>query len=198
MPSLDAIAPFGSGLYFLLLGVVLAGRGADLFSTWIATPTLALEANPIARWLGWKAGIVANLVMAALVALLPLAAISIATTSIMVAARNLQSAWLIRAVGEHAYQSWIAARYRNSSPGIFFCLLALHTGLITMIGAALMSFSGQQLVPFAMGFGIVVYAIAVSFFTSLSMRRAARQQRALASLLHPFGSTRDHEPGDDD
>ena len=46
----------------LLIGLVMT-RMADLGSTWVATPRLELEANPVARYLGWKAGIGVNLIL---------------------------------------------------------------------------------------------------------------------------------------
>lgn len=181
--SLDAVASFGSLEYLILLLLVAFGRGMDLFSTWIATPTLELEANPVARWLGWRAGVGVNLVVATAVALLPLAAIAVTTTSLLVAARNLQSAWLIRSLGEHEYRAWIAARYQETRRGVFVICLALHAGLTALVGLGLMVFSQAQLVPFAVGFGILVYTLAVATFTGLAMRRAARTAAELAVLL---------------
>lgn len=168
------IAVFGSNEYLLMVLLVMFGRGMDILSTWIATPTLELEANPLARWLGWRAGIVVNIVVSAFIALLPLAAISVATTSIMVAARNLQSAWLTRVVGEHAYRQWIGARYREGKRGVFLICLILHAALICLIGSSLMIFSRWQLIPFGIGFGIVTYSLAIVTFTTMAMRRAAR------------------------
>src|SRR5688572_33218418 len=107
--------PFGSEVYWVLFGVVLVARGFDLLSTWVATPNLQLEANPIARHLGWRGGILAAFVLAAVFALWPLPAIIISTTSILVAARNFQSAWIIRSLGEERYRIWIADRV-NETP----------------------------------------------------------------------------------
>ncbi len=169
-------ADFGSVDYMILVLLVLFGRGMDLLSTWIATPTLELEANPLARWLGWRAGIMVNVVLAAFLALIPLAAISVATTSVMVAARNLQSAWLTRVVGEHEYRMWIAEKYREGPRGVFIICLVMHAGLIALVGVSLMTFSRWQLVPFAIGFGILTYAVAVALFTAMAMRRAAHSR----------------------
>ena len=186
-PAVDHTTVFGSWEYVALLALVLFGRAADLFSTWVATPTLELEANPVARLLGWRAGIAVNALVAFAVALLPLAAISIATTSILVASRNLQSAWLTRALGEHEYRSWIAARYRESRRGVFVICLLLHSALIALVGVGLMVFARWQLIPFSIGFGILVYALAVAVFTLLAMRRAARQDALLEAF--PFRSS---------
>jgi hypothetical protein len=174
--ELHGVAAFGSPEYLVLLMVVLFGRGMDMLSTWIATPTLELEANPLARWLGWRAGVVVNLVVSSCVALLPLAAISIATTSVMVASRNLQSAWLTRVLGEHQYRQWISERYREGRRGVFFICLVLHSALVGIVGGALMVFSRLQLVPFAVGFGILTYACAIAVFTGFAMHRAAQAE----------------------
>lgn len=167
-------AAFGSVDHAMLALVVLFGRSMDLLSTWIATPTLELEANPLARRLGWRGGIVVSAVASVVLGLIPLAAIAVATTSVMVATRNLQSAWLTRVLGEHEYRSWIAARYREGRPGVFLICLILQALLLGLVGGGLMAFSRWQLVPFSVGFGIVIYALAVGLFTGLAMRRAAR------------------------
>lgn len=178
-PEIQYVAPIGSVDYVLFVLIVMFGRAMDMLSTWIATPTLELEANPLARWLGWRAGIVVNLIASAIIAILPLAAISVATTSVLVASRNLQSAWLTRVLGEHEYRMWIAARYREGRRGVFLICLVLHAGLISLVGTSLMIFSYRQLIPFSIGFGILIYALAVGLFTGLAMRRAARQEAAL-------------------
>lgn len=170
----DASVRFGSADYFIFTVVVLFGRYMDLLSTWVATPTLELEANPLARWLGWRGGIVVNTLIAFPIALLPVAAISVATTSVLVAARNLQSAWLTRALGEHEYRLWLGARFRETRRGVFVICLVLHAGLIGLVGGGLMVYSGNRLIPFAVGVGIVTYAVAVALFTGLAIRRAAR------------------------
>ncbi len=186
------IAAFGSEEYMRLVLLVLFGRGMDMLSTWIATPTLELEANPLARLLGWRAGVVVNVIISGFLALLPLAAISVATTSVMVASRNLQSAWLTRVLGEHAYRQWIAARYREGRRGVFLICLVLHSGLIALVGIALMAFSQWLLVPFSIGFGILTYALAVGAFTGLAMHRAARAEEAqYASAPHLLDPTDD-------
>jgi len=55
---MDQSLPFASREYFIFLAVLAFSRGMDFLSTWVATPHLALEGNPIAKWLGWKWGAV--------------------------------------------------------------------------------------------------------------------------------------------
>jgi hypothetical protein len=45
------------------------------------------------------------------------------------------------------------------------------------LGVALVIFSGNQLVPVGIGFGLVGYAIAVVFFTLISLWRGRRATR---------------------
>ena len=171
---MDDFVPFGGALYFVLLAVLLCARGADFLSTWVATPNLVLEANPISRKLGWKGGMVLNVVLCFGFALWPLPSIVISTTSLLVAARNFQSAWLMRSLGEEPYRFWIVERMRQTPmPLYLFCLLA-QGALFGTVGLALMYFSQSFLVPFAVGMGIVTYAVAVTFFTLLSLWRVRR------------------------
>ena len=71
--------PFGGGDYFILLGLLVFGRGMDFLSTRVATPSLVLEGNPLAKWMGWKWGGLVNAAMCLGFAVWPLPAIIIAT-----------------------------------------------------------------------------------------------------------------------
>src|ERR1043166_4623285 len=120
---MEDIVPFGSRAYLLMLVLLVFSRGMDFLSTRIATPNLVLEGNPIAKKLGWKWGLVVNLVLVTGLALWPLSAMVVATASVLVASRNFQSAWLMRSMGEHAYRDWYVARIRETRPTLFlFCL----------------------------------------------------------------------------
>ncbi|MBI3417066.1 MAG: hypothetical protein HY043_17375 [Verrucomicrobia bacterium] len=171
---MDEILPFGGPPYYLYFGLLIFARGMDFLSTWIATPNLILEANPLARKLGWKGGLAVNAVLCAAFARWPLPAIVIITTSLLVAARNFQSAWLMRSLGESEYRFWMAARLSETHLGLYlFCLLT-QTTLIAGVGAGLVLFSPASLVPVAIGFGIITYAVAVTFYTLLSLWRIRR------------------------
>lgn len=169
---MEEIVPFGSKEYCAFLSVLLFARGADFLSTWIATPTLLLEANPLARKLRWKWGIAVNFVLCFLFAFWPLAAIIISTTSVLVAARNFQLAWLMRSHGEQNYRDWFVERLDETPPTLFlFCLIA-QTFLTAAVGGVLMYFSGfRELVPLGIGLGIVGYAGAVMVYTLIAVYR---------------------------
>jgi hypothetical protein len=181
---MEEFVPFATRIYGLMFLLLIVARGMDFLSTWVATPNLVLEGNPIAKKLGWKWGIALNLVLCFGLAFWPLPAIVISTTSVLVAARNFQSAWLMRSLGEQLYREWHVERVQETSATLFlFCLFA-QTALVGGVGAAVIYFSEMRHVPLlAIGLGIVAYALAVAFYTVLGiwrLRRAAIYSARLA------------------
>jgi hypothetical protein len=175
---MDDFVPFASRGYALFLLLLFASRGMDFLSTWVATPHLVLEGNPVAKKLGWRWGIPLNVAVCFALAFWPVAAIVVSTTSLLVAARNFQSAWLMRSLGEEVYRDWHVARIQETQITLYLFCLAGNTLLIAAVGVAVMYFTSRDpgWVPFAIGLGIVAYAIAVVFYTLLAvwrMRRAA-------------------------
>lgn len=170
--------------YGTYVALLVFARGMDFLSTWIASPRLELEANPIARRMGWKWGAVVNLVLCSAAAFWPLPAIIIATTSLLVASRNLQSAWLMRTLGEAGYRCQMREHLMRVSAGLFiFCLLG-QTILVAAVGVGLVWFSGWFLVPFAVGVGMIGYALAVTIYTSLAFWRLRRPAPAFPAVSH--------------
>jgi hypothetical protein len=173
---MEDFVPFGSRWYGALLLVLLFARGMDFLSTWIATPTLALEGNPLAKRLGWKWGIPVNLMLCLGFACWPVPAIVISTTSLLVAARNFQSAWLMRSLGEYAYREWHVQRIQETKITLFlFCLFA-QTALVAMVGGVVVFFSAREGygVLLSVGIGIVAYAVAVLIYSILGVWRLHR------------------------
>jgi hypothetical protein len=178
---MDDMVTFASRDYCLYLLLLIFARGTDFLSTWIATPNLVLEGNPLAKKLGWKWGLLFNVVLVGGLALWPLPAIVVATASVLVAARNFQSAWLMHSLGEEVYRAWHIERVRETRVTLYLFCLAGNTLLTAGVGAALVYSSNLQRVPFAIGMGMVAYAIAVAFYTLLAiwrMRRAAKKSEA--------------------
>lgn len=178
---MDDFLPFLSREYFLMLALLLVCRGMDILSTWVATPNLLLEGNPIAKKLGWRWGLPINFGFALVLAFWPLPAIVISTTSVLVAARNFQSAWLMRSLGEQAYRDWHIERIQETRATLYIFCLAGNTLLTAGVGAAVIYFSnirpsseGPLLIPTAIGLGIIGYAVAVAFYTLLAVWRLRR------------------------
>ncbi len=183
---MEEFVPLASRTYGQLFVRVLAARGMDFLSTWVATPNMVLEGNPLAKKLGWRWGIPVNLGLCFGFAFWPLPAIVISTTSVLVAARNFQSAWLMRSLGEHLYREWHVERVQETSVTLYlFCLFA-QTALTAGVGLAVIYFTNWDRDPvlLAIGLGIIGYAFAVAFFTLLGIWRLRR--RTKAAPVSPF------------
>src|SRR5947208_1919841 len=152
---MEDFVPFGSRIYELVFLLLIVARGLDILSTWVATPNLVLEGNPIAKKLGWSWNIVISVVMSIAFAFWPLPAIVISTTSVLVAARNFQSAWLMRSLGERAYGDWHLDRIQETSVTLYLSCLFAQTSLVAAVGGAVVYFSGREWVGWAVGAGIV-------------------------------------------
>lgn len=173
---MDDTLSFASRDYCLLLLLIAFSRGMDFLSTWVATPNLVLEGNPLAKKLGWRWGIPLNVAICFAVAFEPLIALALSTTSLLVAARNFQSAWLMRSLGEEFYREWHVARIQETSITVYLLCLAGNTLLTGAVGAGLIYFGGQRWITVAIGLGILAYAAAVAFYTLLAfwqIRRSA-------------------------
>ena len=176
----DGFVPFASRTYGLMFLLLFVSRGMDILSTWVATPNMVLEGNPIAKRLGWRWGIPINIALCFALSYWPLPAIVISTTSVLVAARNFQSAWLMRSLGEQLYRDWHVERVQETSATLYLFCLFSQTALISGVGAAVVYFSNSELVPWAIGVGIIAYALAVAFYTLLAIFRMRRSALRLA------------------
>jgi hypothetical protein len=192
---MEDLVPFASRTYGICFVLLLAARGMDFFSTWIATPNLVLEGNPIAKRLGWRWGIPLNLAACFALAFWPVSAIAVSTTSALVAARNFQSAWLMRSLGEERYRDWHVARIQETRITLYLLCLAGNTLLTAAVGGAVIYFSEWTVILFAIGLGIIAYALAVAVYTLLAVWRLRRaterslraQQSFMGMVSGPYG-----------
>jgi hypothetical protein len=169
----DALT-FGSSSYLCMMGLLLFGRGADFFSTWVATPNLLLEGNPVAKRLGWKFGGVVNLALCFGLAFWPATALAAVTASLLVAAHNFHLAWLMRSMGEEAYCHWFQQRIAESRLPVHLVCLLGESGATALIGVGLLCWCPEDSKAYAIGCGIVAYAFILLFYTSLSLWRLRR------------------------
>src|ERR1700684_3504798 len=134
---MDDLVPFGGRDYVVLFGLLFFARGMDFLSTWVATPNLVLEGNPLARKLGWKWGALINLALCFAFAFWPLTAIIVMTAGLLVAAHNFHAAWLMRTMGEAAYRDWFVERVAQTPISLYLASLCGETFLTALPGAAL-------------------------------------------------------------
>jgi hypothetical protein len=170
---------FGSRDYSLMVLLLAFARSMDFLSTWVATPNLVLEGNPIAKKLGWRWGALLNVAICFGMAFWPATAIAVGTMSVLVASRNFQQAWLMRSMGEEHYRDWHVARIQETRITLYLFCLAGNTLLTAVVGAGVIYF-GRTIVALSIGMGICGYAAAVAFYTLLAvwrLRRVSRQTR---------------------
>jgi len=155
----------------------------DLVTTYLATPTLELETNPIARRLGWKFG-VAGL----LVCLLPYwsldAAMVVFVASLLASAGNAGRVWLTRALGEQRQMELLLEAASRSQAWQAYAGVAASAGFIALTGSALMFFypSPEENWGFWFGLGIVGYGLVIAIYGALWVRRLFRQASSAASV----------------
>jgi hypothetical protein len=168
-------APFGSSSYLTMLVLLLFARGADLFSTWVATPNLKLEGNPVAKKLGWKWGALFNLVICLVFATWQMPAIIIATAGFLVAGHNFQAAWLMRTLGETGYRDFFSESIGRRGLKLYMLCVCGETFLTALVGTGIVWYSPENTIPFAIGMGVLGYALIVFFYTSLGIWRMKRR-----------------------
>jgi hypothetical protein len=169
----DSFVSFGSRAYWLIFAALLVCRGMDVLSTRIATPNLVLEGNPIAKLLGWRWLLPVNIGFCVTLAAWPLPAVMLGTMSLLVAARNFQSAWLMRSLGEEIYRAWHVERIQETRITLYLFCLAGETGLVAAVGAVIVAFA-DSVVLLGIGWGMVGYAGAVAFYILLARWRLRR------------------------
>lgn len=162
--------PFGLA-YWAGVALLLFARGLDFLSTWIATPSLLLEANPIARRLGWRGGLAVNLLVCLVVAVIPFMAVLISVTSVLVAARNFQAAWVSRTMGEYEYREHLEELFGRANKRLVLGCVWAQGLLYSAVGCALAVLTNDLLVQ-AVGGGIVGFGLAIAVHSTHYYRRA--------------------------
>jgi hypothetical protein len=158
----------------IIFAFALAGRIGDILTTWLVTPQLKLEANPLMRKFRWPfAGL--TLLIAFIAFPMPEMGVVIATVSFMVAASNAMRIPTARIMGEDrlyemaldqaaAGALWPGLLWRLA-PAPFYSLLA-----------ALMFFFFRT--PDQWGYyialGIALYILVYVFYGSLAYSRLRR------------------------
>src|SRR5262245_21954572 len=165
----------------VLAGILLLARLADVGTTWLVSPRLRLESNPLVRGLRWPFAL-ATLLVCLVAYWSTTIAWAIIIASFLVSARNAGGIWMVRAFGEEDYyQHVVLAAARKGSFGWAIGSIALSSGFVFLTGAMVLWGSGGFGEWGAWsGLGIMAYAVAVAIHGALFMRRIFRQARAAA------------------
>jgi hypothetical protein len=168
----------------VLAGLVLVSRIGDIGSTWLVSPKLLLEANPLVRRSGYRFAFTSLLAC-----LLPYyntaLGVIVLILSLLVTASNLRGAWVIRTIGEAEYVAIIETALRKSTKIEAFALtlapaacFGLISGVMWYLSPDPRSWGHYPAVAFA------YHAAGVAIFNSLWLRRAFRRaQQPVAAIV---------------
>src|SRR5262245_50648274 len=168
----------------VLCALLLLSRIADLGTTWLVTPKLRLEANPIVQKLRWPFAVVTLLAC-----LLPYYHTGLAYSALvlflLVSASNAKSIWLARTLGEDRYLALLreAASRSTAFHAVSWTLLtsalyALFAGLLWLL-----SQDTQDWARWA-ALGVWMYAFVHGFYGSLFLVRLIRKTAAAEVPAH--------------
>jgi hypothetical protein len=183
-------------LEHILCALIFVGHAGDVGSTYLVTPTLKLEANPLARKLRWPfalAGFLLCLVPYWNLAL----AVPVALMSLLATADNLRFAWIARAIGEDELFAFYARAARASHLWVAIGLLFTSACFTILAGLLLLLFYPHPDKDWGYWFaiGIVVYGAAVAFYRSMFARRIFRAIGPEPELTR-VAAAQDGETGD--
>jgi hypothetical protein len=161
--------------------LLLISRIGDVGTTYLATPTMVLEANPIARKLGWRFA-----VLSLGLCILPYfsldVAAAVAVPFMLVSASNAAKVWVMRAMGEQDYLKLHLELARKSKRSHALLGVAASCSFVILAGVTILAFYPEPAAgtAFWIGFGVVLYGTAMWLYGSLWFRRLYRQAAAAA------------------
>jgi hypothetical protein len=146
--------------YHVLFAFALISRVSDLLTTWLVSPTLKLEANPLARRFRWPFGFLT--LLAAFTAYgFPELCVALTTASFLVAGSNAMKIPMARSIGEDAYYkitlesvakgSFWTGLFIRLTPAPFYALLA----------ALIFYTNASNTWAYWIGFGVAGYVLAM-------------------------------------
>lgn len=170
----------------VLCGLLLLSRIGDVGSTYLVTPKMQLEANPLMKKLGWKFAL-----LTLLVCFVPYYSTNMAVFMLVpflfVTSANIGKIWFARAYGETEYRELLLQVARKSKLS--------HAIAGTIVSASFLALAGLVLLYLApdpdhdwgywFALGLILYAIIIGLYGSLFFRRifkAARREAAPPEL----------------
>jgi hypothetical protein len=123
----------------LLAVLLLIARLGDIGTTYLLSPNLKLEANPIIRKFRWPYAI-ATLLICLIPYVSPRGAVTILVASLLVSMSNSLRLWLVRTVGEEAYYQSVVEAAGRANPRQSVALLFLPAVFMSLLAFAIFIF----------------------------------------------------------
>jgi hypothetical protein len=161
----------------ILCFLILISRLGDIISTYLVTPTLKLEANPVVKKLGWRFAW-----LSVFVCLVPYyhtgVAVIILVPSLLVSASNIGKVWFVRTMGETEYSELVLGLVRRSKFSHVLFGIFLSSFFIFLAGLVLLFLCPDtQNWGWWFGIGIVTYGIAMASWYSIYFCRLFKSVR---------------------
>ena len=148
----------------VLCAVLFMARSGDILTTWLATPTMRFEANPIAKKLGWVYAI-ATIFTCFIAYFSEPMALALLGISLCVCASNASKIWMLRTLGEKECHGLQVAMIRRSGlvPALIFnCLPAVF---YVALGLIMRFVDGDPITwGYHLGTGVFAFGIAILVF----------------------------------
>lgn len=180
MPSLQPGIDWAL-LRHVLCGLILLGRLGDIISTWLVTPKLELEANPLVRRLGWRFAVLTVLICLVPYVIHPLLAIILVPPFLMISGSNIGKIWVVRALGEKKMLEQSVEAARHSTFGKAATCALFSGGFFILTGLVLVYFvrledprSTVSWMAEYFGYGIATFGLAISLHGTIHLRRIFR------------------------
>jgi hypothetical protein len=157
-------------IYFINLLLAFFGRGMDFLSTYIATPDLRLEANPIAKKLGWRWMIPLNIILCLLVAETLAGSLIILVASLMVSGSNFSRAIGARGLGADRSSLISGEALRNLRPGWALALNSASAAMFILVGLIFFVLPDPELIQYG-SLGIIAFGAALLIYGNLQIYR---------------------------
>ena len=158
-----------------LFVLLLISRLGDIGTTYWVTPNLSLEANPIARKLGWKFAFL-TLLVCLVPYLSPQLGLTFLMMSLLVSASNAAKMWTVRTMGEQAFQRLMLDLARRSRLSSALLGIGVSCFFIVLAGGVILFFYPRPAVDWGywIGLGVIADGVAVGMWGSLSAIRLFR------------------------
>lgn len=158
-------------LEHVLCALLLISRIGDVATTYLMTPNLVLEANPMARQSGWPFAI-----FTLLACLLPYVSLPLAVAALivflLVSASNAQKIWFARTIGEKAYFELLMDVARKSRLSHALLPITASSFFIALAGGTVLLFyPAPSEWGYWLGIGILLYAGAMLLYGCLGTIR---------------------------
>jgi hypothetical protein len=160
----------------ILCALLFIGRVADVGTTYLVTPNLLLEANPLARKFRWPFALL-TIALCVVPYFNTAIAVALIPGSFLVSASNARGIWMARTIGEKAYAQFLLDLARKSKLSLAL-LSTTAPGLFTALaGGTILMFYQRPTLDWGywLGLGVVFYGVADALYRSLFMMRLFRK-----------------------